>query len=287
MNDERSRALPPPGWYEDPERPGTGWQRRWDGALWTDDYREAPKPGALTAPLIIGAAILILAAVASASLAANREDFETAETLGYVLGAIAFPLLIAYAARFAYVKLFARDQPVWTHWIVVAASVIGVLGLVGNAGRNAEDEELTEAADEARAACPGAQAFPPSAAGLAIRTPGVQATERALQAVPEPLRDYYEVRVVRAPGVRAAAIAAPLGGDIVFEDFRDGFASAVPGGLRESGQLPGGATLLTGSMAGGAGLSLWEADCFAYSVFTPDPASLKPLSRAIAAAVST
>ena len=284
---EQPPALPPAGWYDDPEGPGSGRQRRWDGAMWTAEYREPPTRSRWTPQLVLGGTILVLAAIASASVEADRSDFNTARTIGFAMGAVVGPLLIVLVVRFAYVKLFARDRPVWTHWVVVAAAVLGVLNLGGYVARAAEDDddEIAAATESAEAACPGAEAFVARAGALSLERPPPGAVQSALQAVPEPLRDYYVVRVVRGPGVRAAALAAPLGGEIAFDDFRDGFGEGVPGGLTEGGELPGGSVLYTGELANGGGVALWETNCFAYSVFTPDDRRREAVSRAIDIAV--
>ncbi|MFU8841425.1 MAG: CD225/dispanin family protein [Nitriliruptoraceae bacterium] len=43
-----SAGGPPPGWYPDPEAPGSGRQRWWDGTAWTTNYH--PPAGQANAP---------------------------------------------------------------------------------------------------------------------------------------------------------------------------------------------------------------------------------------------
>ncbi len=43
-----SASGPPPGWYPDPEAPGSGRQRWWDGTAWTSNFH--PPAGQTNAP---------------------------------------------------------------------------------------------------------------------------------------------------------------------------------------------------------------------------------------------
>lgn len=141
--------LAPAGWYEDPERPGGAHQRRWDGTAWTDEYREAPRHSPWTPATLVGGSILGLTAVAAARFAADRMVFNTAESIGYAIGAFGMPLLLALAVRIAYVKLFAHDRPLWTDGVMIAAVVLGLLVLLGAIGREAQERQVAPGSSSA------------------------------------------------------------------------------------------------------------------------------------------
>lgn len=130
-------SSPEAGWYPDPEDPGSGQARYWDGERWTEQRREAPTPmdpGQEIAITVLGALAVASGAVFRALETREDENLEEAETAGYIVGGIIGPVLIVLAIRFAYVRLFRKDARVWSPWIVVVAGAFAWLSALGAAG---------------------------------------------------------------------------------------------------------------------------------------------------------
>ena len=119
MDLEKSSA-PVPGWYADPEFPGS--DRYWDGSAWSDQRRPSQAPGAGAPPssngfaitslvcgivgvvlvVVLIGALLGIVAIVFGVLARNRAAREPGggrsgmATAGLVLGIVAVVLTIAY-----------------------------------------------------------------------------------------------------------------------------------------------------------------------------------------------
>jgi hypothetical protein len=77
--------------------------------------------------------VLVAGALVAAGVSDEEDPMNTPEHLGYVFGGIVGPLAIAALARFAYVRLFAKQRPVWSPWIVAGAAVLAWVGVIGAA----------------------------------------------------------------------------------------------------------------------------------------------------------
>lgn len=76
---------PVEGWYADPQNPA--FERRWDGAAWTEETRMAP-PGAAGRVAVVPGAVPVPAAVSNSSL-------QTAGVITFILGLLFWPIFIA------------------------------------------------------------------------------------------------------------------------------------------------------------------------------------------------
>ncbi len=128
-------STPSAGWYPDPESPGSGRARYWDGERWTEEYREPRGREADIAITVLGSLLLASGAIVRAMETRDEEGLEDAEAAGYVFGGILGPILIVLLVRFIYVRLFAKTALVWTPWIIVGAGVLAWLAAAGQLGR--------------------------------------------------------------------------------------------------------------------------------------------------------
>lgn len=121
-------ARAPEGWYSDPDRPGTEAKRYWDGERWTDQFSE-PKAERKPQPLIAILGGLLLAGASVLRATGNYEgvDVGVGEFVGYVIGTALIVLAVVMIARFAFVKLFAKERSVWSPWMLVVAGAIVLL----------------------------------------------------------------------------------------------------------------------------------------------------------------
>lgn len=152
---------------------------------------------------------------------------------GYALGAFTGGLLAALAValilRFAYVKLAAKDRPLWSPWLfAIAAGVLLVLAL-GRAGEAAQREAASpDSARELFADLPASLSYRTSPASE--RRP-IEASFREELGSPD---DFEVRRISRRDGAQGLVIAIVANGAGDLEDFERGFESAGGTGAPET-----------------------------------------------------
>jgi hypothetical protein len=109
------------GWYPDPENPEI--ERYWDGEQWTDlrhsEHASGPPDG-----IVWGAGVLLL--LLALGLSADYSDDAIGEWLAWGVGALGIPLAAGVAMWSAYVRFADRRQPLWSPWIVLIAAGISL-----------------------------------------------------------------------------------------------------------------------------------------------------------------
>lgn len=91
------RKVPPSGWYDDPEGPGS---RYWDGAQWTDNRSPDRKHGAPVGGIIVALLVPIVGVIVALVLLAKGRGAHgaavlLASALGAILGVVVLGMLAA------------------------------------------------------------------------------------------------------------------------------------------------------------------------------------------------
>lgn len=146
------------------------------------------------------------------------------ETPGYAVGAytgaLLAALLVALVIRFAYVKLAAKDRPLWHPWLfAIAAGVLLVLAL-GRAGDAVQREAAKpDSAQELFVDLPAGLRYRPSPASE--REP-IEASFREQVGTPD---DFGVRRIRRDDGAQGVVIAIVADGSGDLEAYQRGFES--------------------------------------------------------------
>jgi len=74
---------------------------------------------------VLASIALVVAAVLRVS--ASDEEHSASYQVGGVIGAIVAGVLIGLLLRFIYVRLFRKDQPVWSPSVLVIAAIVSLL----------------------------------------------------------------------------------------------------------------------------------------------------------------
>lgn len=105
------------GWYSDPQNPA--FERRWDGAAWTEETRMAPP----------GAAGLVAVGPAAVPAASSNSSLQTAGVITFVLGLLFWPIFIA---SFVIGIMLAVRGSVGNGVLLIVMSVLGpIISLAG------------------------------------------------------------------------------------------------------------------------------------------------------------
>lgn len=96
MSDEQKTQgeAPQEGWYHDPEDPGSGRRRYWDGERWTDQFSGGEAARGTRLAMTIGGLVLVAFGSYMSTVAYTREEsFETTSNVaGYFVGGLLIPL---------------------------------------------------------------------------------------------------------------------------------------------------------------------------------------------------
>ena len=177
------------------------------------------------------------------SLLRNREEgpgFALASMIGATLSLLVIGLLI----RFVYVKLAARDRPVWSPWVLVIAAVLALVLAFGSAAQEIGEERSLNARDPAKLLVPLPEGFEYGRLPAAQR----QYLERSLRDdVPN---GEFAARSLRENGSGAMGVALGLvdSGADDLSRFEDGLEDA--GGMLEPETIAGSDFLVGSNRAG-------------------------------------
>lgn len=280
--DEQPRRAPP-GWYPDPERPGTKHRRFWDGERWTDQNTTESSGHGRLVIAVLGGLLLVGGCLLRTLAKYDEDDTALAELVGYGVGTGVVVAGFVLLVRFLWVRLFAKERSVWSPWVLVAA---GVLALLATGGQIAENQEtVEEAADLSRTAqaeceTQGVEAFPPSAGGFELDEPSPRVEAEVSALIPPSFEGLFDVRLMRGEEREFAfVVAAPIGESTDYEDFVDGASSDL--GVLEPVELQGGEELLQSQPLEGYRAGIVRGECHAYLISVAPNADVVPYAEAL------